>query len=367
MNGSGLHVADMISYLAASGWRRRPETWRGASVWEYDGYEAVVPARDGLDDSDRRALEVLEVLARVEGRAAEDIADEISAPTMDRQTIRTFPRREPSGYVGLAAGLRALTGIRSMIAVAARSELEGPRLVYRGKHEGADRVLDVVQLGPTRPGSYTFMLRVPARSPDDEPSLFDEGEYLPRRSMIRLSDAVSAAHVAVESSDGVVAFDQTVRVGVSANLCEALSDLAGIGREDAFEIGFRWARSRPLSLPVQTVAFTAGAGLLLRDAATRLRQLDAYGSATITGVVEDLHDDARGGDRWRVKVRGELRTAGIDVPEQRAVWLRLSQADYPRAVEAHLGQRNVLARGVKSQIARRTEIVVDLASFEVLS
>lgn len=367
MTGAGLRVADMASYLAATGWRRLPETWRGASVWaNAAGYEALIPARDGLDDSDRRASEFLETLAKAESRTPEEIAEDIASPMMDTQSVRAFPRATPSGYVSLAAGLRALNGIRSMIAVAARSELEGQRLAYYGKHDGADSVLDVVQLGPTKPGSYIFTMRVPAERPAGQELLLDHRGYLPRRSLLRLSHAIGAAHEAIVSERGLPAFDLAVEAGVSANLCEALSDLSGIHRQEPFEVGFRWARGRPADVPSRSMAFSAGAGLVLRDAAARLRKLDSSGRAVVTGLVESLHDDRRGDDRRRIRVRGDMHSTDVNIRDERTIWLRLGPDDYERAVEAHLRRRPVRASGTKTQIGRRTELIVPTGGFELL-
>jgi hypothetical protein len=112
---------------------------------------------------------------------------------------------------------------------------------------------------------------------------------------------VTAVVPAAESSE-LAAFDSTVTAGVSAELCEALSGLAGPRRGQPFEIGFRCARGMRSELPPATVRLPEGAGVVLRAAAARLRQLNVSGEATLTGMVEDLHDDPPGGgDRWRIK------------------------------------------------------------------
>jgi hypothetical protein len=371
MTGAELRVADMASYLQATGWRRSPEMWRGASLWQNpDGVEVLVPARDGLDYSDRRTAELLDVLMKVEGRAAEEIAEEISSPMMDAQSVRTFPNAAPSGWVGLGAGLQALGGIRSLYAVAARTELEGSRLVYHGRHEGAEHVVDAIQLGPTKPGSYTFTMRVPAQR-DHRDILSDHADYLPRLSTVRLFYAVGAAQQAVAqaigSERGLVAFDETVGAGVSANFCEALADLGGVGRRrQPFEVGFRWARGRPADLPAATLAFEASAGGVLRDAANRLRRLDATGRAVVTGLVERLHDRPQQGDRWRVEVRGEVLSVEAGIRESRTIWLQLGSDDYDRAWQAHREIRTVRATGTKTQSNRRAELIVDRGGFDVL-
>jgi hypothetical protein len=361
----------MRSYLASAGWRERPETWRGASLWDHPGgHGALVPPRDRMDDAEERTWELLQVLAKVEGRPPEEIAEDIASPMMDVQSVRTFPRDQPSGYVGLVAGLRALEGIRSLFALAARAEVQGRRFAYRGNHPvEVGGLLGVVQLGLTKPGSYVFTLRVPAEVAGQQ-ELPVGGGYPPRRSTLRLFRAVAAARdattVAVERGD-FTAFDDTVALGVSANLCEALSDLGGVRRQQPFEIGFRWARGLPSDVSAKTVAFEAGTGEVLRNAAKRLWRLDSSGEAHVTGFVESLHDDPHADDRWRVRVRGNMVSGRGEIREQRTVWLRLREGDYQRAVDAHLGRRSVQASGVLVPTGRRTEIVVPADGFSVIS
>jgi hypothetical protein len=320
-----------------------------------------------MSDAPERSWEFLQVLEKVEGRPALEIAEDVASPMVDTQSIRTFPQDEPTGYVSLAAGVRALEGIRSLFALAGRVEVEGGRFAYHGNHpRPVGELLEVVQLGPTKPGSYIFTTRLPLE-PAGEQVTLDGGSSLPRRSSLRLFHAVSAAREAIAATvrDGQFsAFEDASAVGVSANLCDALSDLAGISRTQPFELGFRWGRGLPADAPATTVAFGTNAGAVLRNAAKRLWQLDSSGAAEVTGLVESLHDDPRTDDRWRVRVRGEVTTGDATAP--RTVWLRLSPGQYQQAVDAHLARRIVQARGAMVVTGRRTEIVVDQDGLDLM-
>ena len=58
-------VAEIAGYLSDTGWERRPETWRGASVWAQGGHEVLLPGRDSLRDAQLRVRELLDVVAAV--------------------------------------------------------------------------------------------------------------------------------------------------------------------------------------------------------------------------------------------------------------------------------------------------------------
>lgn len=350
-----LKVDDITSYLAEAGWERDPRGWRGASSWRHAGdYEVLVPARDGMGDGERRIREILRCLSVVEDRPADDIALEISRPQLDKQFFRTFPANHDSGSTSLLSGVQTVQGVRSILGTAARTVLQGPHFAFTGRPPGAvGDVLRAAELGPSRAGSYVVEVRlatdVTARAPGG-------GEVGSRAVLVQMLEAVSAAQVAV-LTDEPSAFDETVTAGVSADLCKALSDLSGSGRNEPFEITFLWARSQPLDVPSHVVAFPETSGSLLQAAAGRLRGLNASGPATVVGVVEGLYDDAAGDDRWRIKVRGELRTEHIE-RSRRAVWVRLADQDaYDLAITAHRQRRVITVAGELSSTTGRVELV----------
>lgn len=350
-----LHVDDIASYLAATGWEQDAHGSLAATLWQHpDDYEVLVPARDGMGDGERRIREILRCLSAVEDRAAGDIALEIARPGLDKLLFRTFPVGHDSGYTSLTTGVQAVQGVRDILSMATRTVVQGPHFSFPGRSPNAvGQILRAAELGPSRAGSYIVEMRLPT----DAAARITGGEDLAGRAVIvQMLDAVTAAQAAAQTNEPA-AFDDTVTAGVSANLCQALSDLSGPQRDEPFEITFRWARSYPLEVPSQVVAFPENSGSLLHDAAQRLRSLRAFGPATVTGVIEGLHDDAAGGDRWRVKVRGSLRTEHM-YRARRTIWLRLAdQATYHRAITAHRRRSAITATGELSSATGRVELV----------
>jgi hypothetical protein len=348
-----LAVADISTYLEHTGWRRHPDPWRGAAVWSHqDAYDVLVPARDGMGDGDLRVTEIVDVLATVEQRPPEEIARDVSSPLADQHWYRTHTGGLPSGFTTLKAGLNALRSMVTVFGSAARAAVDGPHFAFTGRSPVAvDTLVERVELGPTRAGSYVFPVRVPL---GDDPALT-------RRVSLQLLDATVAVRDAVDSGDPA-AFDATVSAGVSAELCEGMRGFAGSTGREPFEIGFRWARGLPTDLPAATVAFPEDAGQLIASAADRLRRHGPSGEVTVTGVVEILHDQPRRDDRWRIRVRGEVAgTKG----NRRVLWVRLADQDtYHAAITAHQAQQRVRARGALSDAGTRAELVAD--DFEVL-
>jgi hypothetical protein len=364
-------VHDIQAYLRDNGWEHSLN-WHDAPVWaRADGYEVLVPPRDDLADTDLRVSELLKVLAAAEQRPAEDIIADISAPLDDIQSFRTFPEEIPPGFTSLHAGIRALGGVHSMIGIAARTVVEGPQPTFAGETPpAASDVLRRVRLGPGRPGSYAFTVRVPVDTrsqPSGTPLRTQPGEPLGRQVARQFYEAITAASqaTAVAALDDLSAFDDTVTAGVSPDLCLALSVLAGRGYELAFDISFRWSHGLRTDLPADTVHFADGAGQVIRAAARHLRRVRISGVGEVTGFIESLHDRPETGDRWRMKVRGDVTIRGSAV-SSRTIWARLDgQASYDRAIAAHQSRHLVQVRGDLSSHGR-VELITDSAKFEVI-
>jgi hypothetical protein len=370
-------VADIVTYLRDTGWRERPDGWRGASIWfrpdtPAGDRELLVPPRDDMGDSDLRVRDILDALTTVENRPGDEIARDIDSPLVDTQSYRTFPDDLPSGLTTVAGGLRALQGVRDVLVASARTVLEGPHLAFRGSApRSAADLLRLAQLGPSLPGSYVLTVRVPVDEPE---SLFTAAPPFGRRVLVQMHDAVAAVRDAVAASGegrDLAVFDDTVTAGVSADLCSALSDLAGTTRRQPFDVAFRWARGRPAQRPPMTMTFGAESGALIRSAAERLRRLEVSGPATITGVIESLHDDPPGRDRWRIRVRGDLiRGTATGQPDgsRRSIWVRLGgQQEYDQAIAAHRTRQTIRAAGELATVDGRIELLVSHDAFAVLA
>jgi hypothetical protein len=353
-----VRVAEISSYLSATGWRELPQRWRGAAIWSRAGTEVLVPPRDDLGDIDLRIGELLRGLAEAEGRGVGEVAKAIITPQLDATTYRALPGADPAGFPSLLTGMRALRAIRKLLDTAARTVLEGPRTAFSGAPTGrVEQLLDAVRLTVDPHPDLALTLLLPL-DPDGAPGLG-------RAVATQLYDAAGALHEAVEDDDDPAALDAAAAAGVSADFCAALSDLAGDGRRDPFQLDFRWAPAAPSELPARTLRFPAEAGVRIRQAARRLRQADLAGPTTVTGLVESLHDDEDGEQRRRILVRGELRT-DRGSSGGRGVWVRLDDPDsYRTAVEAHRDRRPVRVRGFRGGPGTYPDLAVPPGGLEI--
>jgi len=170
------------------------------------------------------------VLAAAKQRPVDDTIADINAPLDDVQSFRTFPGGMPPGFTPLEAGIRALRGAQRMIGMAARTAIEGPLPEFAGRTPlAASDLLQRVRLGPGRPGSYVFTVRVPVDTPSPPAGTAlqaPSAEPLGRQVARQLHGAITAANAAAARAtlDDLTAFDDTVTAGVSAIDGEPLGD-----------------------------------------------------------------------------------------------------------------------------------------------
>jgi hypothetical protein len=363
-------IQDVRSYLSDSGWRQEPRTWRQATIWAHaDGYEVLVPPRDDLADTGLRLREILGVLAQVEQRPSDEIAGDIVTPFDDIQLYRAVPEGLPDGYIPLDSGVRSLHGIRDLVATSAQAVIAGTSPPNVEPPHTVRDILRQVRLGPTRAGSYVFTLRLPARTEelptDGAPA---ERSLLGREIARQLHQVITSVHDAVTAAtdEDLTPFERATAAGVTPQLCDALSQLAGRRYRQPFDVTFRWARGLPDHPAAGTVRFAEGKGRLIRAGGAHLGRRSRAGTATLTGVVESLHDEMQGTDRWRVRIRGTVNTIS-GAEDTRSMWVRLgSQRLYDQAISAHQGQQRIRVSGEISAQQGRTDLVVGRDEFEVL-
>jgi hypothetical protein len=376
---TAVEPADVNGYLANKGWRREG-TSRGAFVWGLEpGCRLVVPERREYDDDDELLAEAIRRLAAFEERPEPDVVLDISEPRVDTQFYRMHPDT-PSGTIPLPAGLTAVQAVHNLIRAAAIMTEQGPQLLIEGRRSAVvDRFLRRVSLGSARPGSYVLTSRVPVvgTAPADASGQLDLlpttaevlGAVSPHRWLAG-RDVVSGLHHAVRVAHDTAgrvlraqnqfsAFYDGVEHGLSANLCEALSDLGSFGRRRpgayrAFEVGFGWAREVPSDESTEPIAFSENmVGVLVR-ASEELTRVARSRWARIVGQVETFHERAE--EQRRIKVIGELRTEDGAVLGRRSLWVTVSPGQYEEAWEAQRNGWDVIVDGQVSTARGRLQM-----------
>ena len=279
---SSISIASLRAYLDSRGWDNEGR-WgeRPATIFakEHDGraWEIIVPHQDTVAGYAEGMAEAVAVLAAVEQRSQLDVFHDLSGAGADVIRVRSVngAAKEP---LSLRRSANFLNDAYDMLAAAARSA-ERTRATYRGPLSAdVAEFLDRVRPLPGYYEGYELTLHSPV--PVGLETQMDMGDEFrapfPRRATLRLAEALEhsrAAIAEVVADDPLASFRQAVPHGVSANLCDAVAELARKG--DGVEIDLSWAGVRPPSAhqtPAPAFRFSQHSADILTEAARLFRR-----------------------------------------------------------------------------------------------
>jgi hypothetical protein len=223
-----------------------------------------------------------------------------------------------------------------MLLSAACSLLAPRQAVYRvGANREASEHVGRFRLGQTEQGSYvvTMLSSIPPRL-QEEMEIGDQGtasEPMERQIPLRLRASLVAVRGAVESAQAGEggAFDRSVALGASANLCEALEQLVEVAGD--IDVSFAWARTRPIldrSIQNRPIEFTRHDAPILRQASRTFRAKQPRENFEAFGHVFRLRRDKGekyGSATFKVEFDGKMQSVNSS----------LNDPDYSVVTNAH--------------------------------
>ncbi len=260
--------AALAARARAAGWKKSAAYGEFADIYAAAGLpEIILPRIRELSDYPAVAEQLIGYFARAAG------ADELTVYRDLLEADRDAVRVRADGNDGaptLDNAVALLGGARALLLAAARS-LSAPRPFYRARadRETAD-YMKRVRLGPGDGSGGSVVLLTPPAGPGGAPGR----EPFERRATKRLAEALEAVAELPDTNGGdAVALFRLAERGVSANLCEALADMA-----DPFptlDVAVTWAGAGADAPAPARFRFSRGDAFFLRDAAQLFRDSDA--------------------------------------------------------------------------------------------
>ena len=276
---SSLSIVSLRVYLNSREWNDEgPWGKRPARIYvkEHDGrsWEILVPTKDTLADYAESMAESIAILAAVEERSQLEVFDDLSATGADVIRVRSVNgmAKEP---LSLRQSATLLNDAYSMVASAARA-VEKPQAAYRGPvSTDVAEYLDNVRPLPGHHQGYDLTLHSPVPAGFQTQTDMGDDFYapFPRRATLKLAEALeysSEAIFGIVVDDPLERFRQAVPHGVSANLCDAVANLAKKG--EGIEIDFFWAPVRSSTSGAHRFQFSEHAADILNEAARSFRR-----------------------------------------------------------------------------------------------
>jgi hypothetical protein len=335
-----LRPTDVQQYLQNKGWKPAGEPRNEVLRYEYGmGDRGVVRASvlldQTFDDYEKRASELLEILATVEKRSIPEVFNDLLLPAADTLQIRVQSDLVRSGAIPLDDSIRLRQGARQMLLAAVHSAIQ-PR-----PHFGSLRLPKALDLlrdcreGQTARGSYVTSFLVPI--PPMIGSLpLEDPEPLARRATTLLMGASAEASHALAAGVQEKLLEGASR-GLSANFLAGLAKLRPVGDNALVEVSMRWSPARAAPrLPSSTVRFPEAVFSTIESAARTLQEKARTTGVELEGFVVRLERR----DRKTPPDSGQpgtilLTTATEEMSNPMLVKISLSPDNYRQAIRAH--------------------------------
>jgi hypothetical protein len=313
---------DISLYLAATGWEQRKIDNPNIRVFlqQKSDAEVVVPFNPRFRDYEVQLQYVFRILQDVEDRPVAQIVPDVLSTWADIIRIRINP---PSFFerntVDLTAGVELIEESYKLLTAAARAA-ERPQNVYSGGlTSSVAEYLKRTQLGHTEKGSFVVKIFSPiAPSQRDREATRKEpfARDVARTLHNSLEGIRSAAQVQPRSIEDV--FEELVAVGVSANLCDALADIADVSNDRAVDVNLTWSWRHPVDHQKSvTTVIPPIITPSLRPMSRHLRIISPEPDVQLTGTVVKLSNLEQPGADFglgiEANIDGRLRKVAVEL------------------------------------------------------
>lgn len=341
---------EIRSYLKVTGWT--PVSGGDvAELWSLPGPAdevVLVPMKTGAPDFAKRTQILLGDLARVESRDARTVHDAVATVFNDVTDLRASHPSLNDGSIPLEAGYELFMSAKRLRVASAAATIRRQGH-FRNFPTRAREQAREVRLGQTRRGSYIVPIISQARSPEDvyspgqeyidvgvEETLFD------RRVTATMSRALGVLEdmASTERDPTPSEITDSIREGVSYELCQALSKVVNADSVGSLDVSFNWSRvaAPPPGTPPQ-VEFNRAAIEIVDRVSAQLKTRVYTSQHLIYGIVTDL-------SRHPEDETGRVGVQTLIKRRSRTVWMDLPDGDYHTAVRCHDAGIPVRVQGV---------------------
>ncbi len=334
-------VAQLVAFLRTQGWTqtRTQGNWATYTLdVEGESIGIEVPLVETASDFPRVVRMLLGDLAQILERPAAALLRDILVQGKDLLRLRIEGPSTEDGKLSLEAGRGVYQGARDLILAVASSVLDAKGVFPTRKPSEAMAMVRQARLGLPEHGSVVLVIENPLPPSLAQQHLF-EGEIpmgdlpMERRMSLRFAESMVALASAVQRTqveDSLDPFIDAIPHGVSANLCEAVSQILDATDAERLTSTVAYSTRWPLPADARRDPGVIGRSMrpILREAAKAMREQELYAGMTIEGPVVKLHsDDTQQGGTAAV------RAQALDTT--RTIWVRLDATDYDRVLWAH--------------------------------
>lgn len=308
---------DVASWLSGHDWQRVTQTLGRPTLWVSGQDELLQPTLVAANDYDLRMSELFRKLSMWSERPADALAEEMIHEGSDISEWRAHGAHGRDYSVPLEDGLNLVQSVRNVFVAAANATVQRRGYFGLSGLKVAREHARVVRMGQTRRGSYIVPIisRVPGAvtQPDDGQSAFDidvSAQPFERRVMAQLAEALATVEeLAVKATQEPTQkqLNESIGVGVSYELCAAISHVLAAESFGDVDVSFTWARRAARHPDVSKIELPKQARGVINRMAETLRGSDVIAEQVVTGLVWQIKRDPVDDD-GTVKMRAPIGT-----------------------------------------------------------
>jgi len=349
--------AALEKYLANSQWELVKLISGEVSIWSAsskDGHKHRVwlPLDQELSDYAASVGRLVRTIAEVEDKSQLQIVEDLETIAIgDIVRYKSYDQlNRSSSSLPLSEGLSLVRQAQDITTAAACTTVEKRPIISNRRPKEVVNYLSDLRLGQTERGSFSVKLISPLPSSNYKQLDLDSQtlQEVPfeRQVVVTLMRSLSALQVVASEAHEkgrfyFEAFEELISQGVSANLCEAVTNtMDGRPRVRPLEVSVTW--SYAITPPVidlpSKVVFTIDILQYIARAANLFREHNPE-QAIIRGYVTVLR-------RGKDEPTGTVTVLSVIEGRQRAVRITLTADNYNSAIQAHEGDFEVSCEGV---------------------
>lgn len=230
-------------YLLKLNWEKANDLNEYYNVWHspiIDGKqeELVVPITREVFRLERNLDTIIKILMSFYNKKEYQILDDFENSVKDQVKFRVKSEMTEDGYIPLVEGVQLLENTKEML-IASFFSVNNKRKNFTGPHpETVDEVINNIKMGQTEEGSFIINIYLPNDYYEDgQPSLLEEeSDSFTRKALTIMEQAstelISKAETYEEQNNDLSVFDDSYLLGVSSNLCSAISEISSNGKND---------------------------------------------------------------------------------------------------------------------------------------
>ncbi|MEH2420355.1 MAG: hypothetical protein V7K48_05235 [Nostoc sp.] len=244
-----INPLEVASYLETQGWKEQSQINDIASVWtlelgQADNVEILLPLNPEFRDFSARMSEVLQNLEIVENRSQLEIITNLKTPLAEIIQISVNHSEIINGSIPIYQGVQLFESAKKLMWSAASSAVQPKPYFKGGSFSEVTDYMQQLRLGHTKEGSYVLTIISPLKVDS-----YQSSDCFERKVTITLFQALNIISLAHEQklSERENVLNEAIEEGVSANLCDALSQM--INNDSNPNLSFNLTCSKALTYP----------------------------------------------------------------------------------------------------------------------